>query len=85
MAINKTFTFTCIPERPDPDNGTYRVHKGQSASPTAIHSIFVGSRLVAPQTVVVSINDGDHVRISYTNEDGEIYYTNSLGEFEYDD
>ena len=84
MAINKTVTFTCIPQRPNPDNGTYRIHKGSSANPTTIHSVFVGSRLVAPQTVVVSIDNGDHLRVSYTNEDSEIYYSNSLGPFVYD-
>ena len=84
MAIAKTFTFTCIPERPNPDNGVYRVHSSQSANPTDIQLTFGGQRGVAPQTVQAFVDAGDYVRVSYTNEDGEIYYSNVQGPFIYD-
>ena len=85
MPPNKDISFTCMPNRPDPDNGTFRLHAGFTDTPTSIIATLTDLPIgPGPFSATVSLFEGEYVRFSYTNEDGEIYYSNTLGPFVYD-
>ena len=74
--------FKCAPDRPNPDNGVYRVHLGASPTPTTIdQTITPGVRDDAWIEISVSADPGDYVRVSYDREDGTRYYSNSVQPF----